>query len=270
MHPCRIAVSVAASLVCGAVTAQVLPAAPAGVDGAFDFSYRIAGDKRVAPVQVFDDGRQTYLQFRVGQVLPAVFSVGPQGERLAPVAWQGGYAVVAGTAREYLLRIGEVVARAQYHGHGARLAADGFSRGEGYPSGSDEPSFAAMKPLEPARTHVAAPGAGRASVVDPVSVRRAPYDATPADRTMRQALRRWATAAGWTFEPEHWTVDVDIPLAGSANLGSDFKTAVRELLASTELSAHPLQPCFYSNRVLRVVPHAESCDRTSAPAGRQG
>ncbi|MEK7945566.1 TcpQ domain-containing protein [Pigmentiphaga sp. YJ18] len=264
MHPCRIAVSVVASFACGTAAAQALPA-PAGTDGAFDFSYRIAGDKRVAPVQVFDDGRQTYLQFRVGQVLPAVFSVGPQGERLAPVAWQGGYAVVAGTAREYLLRIGEVVARAQYHGRAARSGADAPINSEGYPADLDEPAVA----LASARSPTAAAGAGRAAV-DPAPVRRAAYDATPADRTMRQALRRWATAAGWTFEPEHWTVDVDIPLAGSASLGSDFKSAVRELLASTELSAHPLQPCFYSNRVLRVVPHAESCDRTSAPAGRQG
>ncbi|WP_296560306.1 TcpQ domain-containing protein [Pigmentiphaga sp.] len=269
MHPCRITLA-AAWLVCGAAFAQALPAEHVGRDGAFDFSYRIVGDKRVAPVQVFDDGRQTYLQFRAGQVPPAIFSVGAQGERLAPVAWQGGYAVVAGTAREYLLRIGEVVARAQYQGHVARSGADGFSRGEGYPSEPDEPSFAAMKPLALARTHAAASGTGHVPAVDPASVRRAPYDATPADRTMRQALRRWATAAGWTFEPEHWTVDVDIPLAGSASLGGDFKTAVRELLASTELSVHPLQPCFYSNRVLRVVPHAESCDRTSAPAGRQG
>ena len=269
MHPCRITPA-AAWFVCATAAAQALPAAPAGVDGAFDFSYRIAGDKRVAPVQVFDDGRQTYLQFRAGQVPPAVFSVGGQGERLAPVAWQGGNAVVAGTAREYLLRIGEVVARAQYHGRAVRSDAHGSSRGDVYPSELDEPSFAAMKPLAPARMHAVAAGAGHFPAADPVSVRRVPYDATPADRTMRQALRRWATAAGWTFEPEHWTVDVDIPLAGSASLGSDFKTAVRELLASTELSTHPLQPCFYSNRVLRVVPHAESCDRTSAPAGRQG
>jgi hypothetical protein len=95
------------------------------------------------------------------------------------------------------------------------------------------------------------------------------YDALPADRTMRQALKRWAGTAGWTFEPEHWTVDVDIPLAGSAVLGSEFKPAVRELLASTELSAHPLQPCFYSNHVLRVIPLAESCSRGALPpAGR--
>jgi len=268
MHPCLITIA-AAWLACGTAAAQALPAPHAGRDGAFDFSYRIVGDKRVAPVQVFDDGRQTYLQFRVGQVLPAVFSVGAQGERLAPVAWQGGYAVVAGTAGEYLLRIGEVVARAQYHGGRGRAGTSGSGGAGGYPSDPDDSSFAAPGYPGPVQGQTVAIGSGRPAA-DPAPVRRGTYDATPADRTMRQALRRWAMAAGWTFDPEHWTVDVDIPLAGSASLGSDFKTAVRELLASTELSTHPLQPCFYSNRVLRVVPHAESCDRTSAPTGRQG
>jgi len=267
MHPCRIAACAAALFLGGIVAAQTLPPAPAG---AFDFSYRIAGDKRVAPIQVFDDGRQTYLQFRAGQVPPAVFSVDRQGERLAPVSWQGGYAVVAGTASEFLLRIGGITARAQYQGRGVRAGIDGLDRTDGLPPGLDGPPLsvpdAVARPVPVAFPARPAAGGGQA-----VRERHAQgYDATPTDRNMRQALRRWAAAAGWTFEAEHWTVDVDIPLAGSAALGNDFKAAVRGLLAATELSAHPLQPCFYSNRVLRVIRYAESCDRTATASGRQG
>lgn len=79
---------------------------------------------------------------------------------------------------------------------------------------------------------------------------------------MRQALERWALSAGWTFSAEHWAVDVDIPLVGQASFQTDFKSAVRELLAATELGDRPLQPCFYSNRVVRVVPYAQACDRS--------
>jgi len=39
------------------------------------------------------------------------------------------------------------------------------------------------------------------------------------------------------------------------------------LLASTELGDRPLRPCFYSNKVVRVVPYAQVCDRTRNPAG---
>ncbi|WP_262340300.1 toxin co-regulated pilus biosynthesis Q family protein, partial [Bordetella pertussis] len=62
------------------------------------------------------------------------------------------------------------------------------------------------------------------------------FRAAPPDLTLRAVLARWARAAGWTFEAEHWALDVDIPLAGKAELPGDFKTAVRALLAATELS----------------------------------
>ncbi|WP_262357079.1 toxin co-regulated pilus biosynthesis Q family protein, partial [Bordetella pertussis] len=62
------------------------------------------------------------------------------------------------------------------------------------------------------------------------------FRAAPPDLTLRAVLARWARAAGWTFEAEHWALDVDIPLAGKAELPGDFKTAVRALLAATGLS----------------------------------
>lgn len=89
----------------------------------------------------------------------------------------------------------------------------------------------------------------------------ASYRVSPHDVNIRLTLARWARQAGWTFEPEHWAADVDIPISGSAEFDTDFKHAVQQLVAATELADRPLQPCFYSNRVLRVVPFAQSCDR---------
>jgi len=91
--------------------------------------------------------------------------------------------------------------------------------------------------------------------------------AGPPDATLRGVLSRWAASSGWTFEPQHWAVDVDIPLAGAAQFPGDFKEAVRALLAATELSERPVQPCFYANQVLRVVAYTQTCDRSAAPAG---
>jgi hypothetical protein len=90
------------------------------------------------------------------------------------------------------------------------------------------------------------------------------YAITRTDKNFRVAIKRWATDAGWEFEPEHWAVARDIPVAGSADFGADFKEAVRTLLKSSELADQPAQPCFYSNKVLRVVPINELCARTSS------
>jgi len=87
------------------------------------------------------------------------------------------------------------------------------------------------------------------------------FTVSRSDHTLREALVAWSRRAGWTHDPEHWTVPFDLPVLSSADLGTDFKSAVRALLSSTDLTNLPLQPCFYSNKVLRVVPKAELCDR---------
>ncbi len=88
------------------------------------------------------------------------------------------------------------------------------------------------------------------------------YSVARSDRTLREALVKWARLSGWTFEPEHWAVGRDIPVAGGASVDTDFKTAVRMLLRSTELTDLPVQPCFYNaNKTLRVVPINDSCTR---------
>jgi Toxin co-regulated pilus biosynthesis protein Q len=83
------------------------------------------------------------------------------------------------------------------------------------------------------------------------------------DATLRAVLSRWVTAAGWTHEPEHWTVANDYPVSGSADLGTDFKGAVRRLLTATSQTDRPVKPCFYGNSILRVVPRAQLCDATA-------
>jgi hypothetical protein len=95
------------------------------------------------------------------------------------------------------------------------------------------------------------------------------FDVTTSDSTIRDVLVRWATAAGWTHKPDHWAIDRDLPIAGTADssvFGPDFKEATRKLLLSTELTDRAVQPCFYSNKVVRVVARAELCDKTSNSA----
>ncbi len=259
MPPRLLTVTLFAHLLCAHAAYAQAPAA-----GAYDFSYRVSGDRRVAPVQVFDDGRNTYVQFKTGQTVPAIFTADDSGERLASYTSTSPYVVINGTTRELVMRIGGVSATAQYEGAPRRspqLAAVSADEDPGMPV-----SMAASRPLPAAGAAMAArtvAARAPASAARPIGGSLV-FDAALADQNMRKVLSRWARMAGWSFEAEHWTVDVDIPLAGAASFGSDFKGSVRALLASTELSSRPLQPCFYSNNVMRVVPLAEPCDRTVA------
>lgn len=69
--------------------------------GRYDFSYRIEGDARVAPLQIFDDGQQTYFQFREAQ--PAIFAINGD-KQLVIVAAQrdGSYVVASRIEREFV------------------------------------------------------------------------------------------------------------------------------------------------------------------------
>lgn len=272
--------------------------------GAYDFAYRLSGDRRVAPVQVFDDGRTTWLQFQPGQTLPAVFVAGPteaSAGQLASYTQQGPYLVLNGTANAFVLRIGAITARADYTGSAPRTglpaAAPGMpSQWAGDATSSASPNVPPASASATALPAMSAAASGSTSAPASVGMASLPtasrlaqqrtpappaygpaagavaqeasvleFDVSLSDKNMRTALGRWARQAGWTFHAEHWAADVDIPLSGVAAFGADFRHAVRTLLSSTELAERPLQPCFYSNRVLRVVPLAQACDRTIAP-----
>ncbi|MGS1006215.1 TcpQ domain-containing protein [Achromobacter anxifer] len=248
----------------------------------FRFDWQLSGDPAVAPMQVFDDGKETWLQFAPGQPLPAIFGIGSDGERALPYLRRDPYVVLAGGWSGLLFRGGRLTARAQRLPAvaDARTAAGAGARPP------DEPAplapVAAAQRIGPARPAEAAPPAigalqaagplgGAAPAVGgtaaPAAAAQPVYRAAPPDATLRAVLARWADLAGWTFQPQHWAVDVDIPLSATAEFNGDFKSAVRELLGATELAEMPLQPCFYGNRVLRVVPLAQSCTRMAAAKG---
>ncbi|QII86319.1 TrbG/VirB9 family P-type conjugative transfer protein [Bordetella hinzii] len=208
----------------------------------FDFNWQLSGDPEVAPLQVFAGGQEIWLQFAPGQELPAIFGQAPAGEQ--PLAYQrrDPYVVLPGQWRALVLRGGRQVAYARRAGEPAPLAPD--------------PEVLRLPPPDPPAAVTPAPPSAAAPA----------FFAGPPDTTLRAVLARWAAQAGWTFSAEHWALNADIPLQGQARFEGEFKTAVRELLRATELADRPLQPCFYANQVLRVVPLAQSCDRSRGAA----
>lgn len=91
--------------------------------GAYDFTYQASGDAKVRPVQVFDDGRSTYFQFRAGEPVPAIFADGPNGPTFLIPQNEGPYVRVATVASGYSLRLGYGVGRVSYLGGGRSVEA---------------------------------------------------------------------------------------------------------------------------------------------------
>ncbi len=220
--------------------------------GALDFSWRLSGDRAVAPLQVFSDSTHTWLQWQTGQVLPAIFGLTDIGEQLVTYERQGPYAKLEGAWTKLVFRGAHQQAQAR------RISSPATSqRGKmtSNPSPSPSPSLS-QRPTTPQSIPVDA---------ETIKATAQPfYAVTGTDVNLRQTLARWSGLSGWRFQAEHWAVDVDIPLTATANFSDDFVGSVRTLIEATELSDRPLQPCFYANQVLRVVPLAEACDRTLA------
>lgn len=226
----------------------------------FSFDWQLAGDPEIMPLQVFDDGVETWLQFAPEGAWPAVFQVSAHGWQPLSYRREPPYMVLDGVYEHLELRGGHL------QGSVRRERAVGQAPAEAVTVLDTVGAVEAVVPAQ-APERVAQPAEPPLQLLAPEAVPgvgpllMSHYAVSPADLTIRQALERWARTSGWMFSAEHWAVDVDIPLVGEASFDTDFKSAVRELLAATEMGDRPLQPCFYSNRVLRVVPHAQACDR---------
>jgi hypothetical protein len=91
----------------------------------FTFSYRATGDAEVRPVQIFDDGRQTYFQWHANAADPAIFAEMPDGLQLIASARQGPYVVVPLMANAWVVRFGQLQARVAFAG-AARKVVDTY------------------------------------------------------------------------------------------------------------------------------------------------
>lgn len=234
---------------CGSTILRTGDRPPEGLlpAGALDFGWKLSGNRLVAPLQVFSDAQRTWLHWHPHQSVPVVVAIGPDGEQVVPYRRQDPYTVIEGHWPQLSFRAGRHLAHAHKLNAQGAVSASREATGLAPSLALAQPDIHPQPPAEPARSHA------------PV------FAVTPEDQHLRLALSRWSGLSGWRFQPEHWGVDVDIPLTAGASFTDDFVTSVQALVASTELSDRPLQPCFYTNQVLRVVTASEPCDRTLAP-----
>lgn len=264
----------------------------------YDFAYPRMGDDRAKPSQVYDDGRYTYIKLRKWQAPHDldVFAISRQGEtklqKLTLDNCHGDCVAVEGSYEELRFAYEGALAGVKYAGtrptnNGTQLfGAIQPVAHYGAPSAprvstpativSPKPVVEPPKPPEPVPVAPTVVAASTAPVVVPATTNAvdAPKPTTTvetpptmftvsrADKTVRETLVRWSKSFGWTHDSEHWSLDRDIPIVGAAELGADYKSAVRQLLKSTELSDKPAKPCFYSNNVLRVIALNDTCTRS--------
>lgn len=76
-----------------------------------NWNYYGCGAKLIRPVEVFDDGRFTYMRFPGAQEIPAIFMINADGtESIANGGMKGEHFVIQTTAPRYVLRRGKSVA----------------------------------------------------------------------------------------------------------------------------------------------------------------
>jgi len=266
-----------------ATTPFATPVSAAASVGQYHFNWKLSGNRAVAPLQIFDDGRRTWLQFPAGQAAPAIFARLLQGDQLlTPTMGQGGLLMLDGVWPQLILRGGSLQSTALRLSDDADAATNmdrsppaGVITAPTTPPATPIASASSATPLAAAPppttstlpTAIAVTAAATTPHHAPPASLDPVFQVSPADGTLRAVLSHWSSTAGWTFGFEHWAVEVDIPIVAAATFTLPFERAVQELVASTELSDHPLHPCFYANRVLRIVPHTQPCDRSAAGQG---
>lgn len=246
----------------------------------YDFNYRVSDDR----ISVFDDGKVTRIQLPEGMTIPIVMSQEPAGDVLLDLKKDSPYLSIQGTYSKLVMRwSGKREIVASYNGpieieRQGRPAAFGMATPARTYGAVSEPvefektqmavqttekapglSTVEKQQAESTVQTVAANAPTNAPAIEPQGAK---FEVSPVDQNFRKVLMKWSKDSGWTFEPEHWAVARDIPVSGSDAVISDYKTAVRRLLKSTTLTDLPVQPCFYSNNVLRVIPASELCARS--------
>ncbi len=86
----------------------------------YDWAYTVSGDPRVSPIQVFDNGKRTWLQLQQLDPQPAIFAVTTAGQTMLPARREGQMLVVDRVERQLAIVLGAARASVRYVGKGSR------------------------------------------------------------------------------------------------------------------------------------------------------
>ena len=169
----------------------------------FDFAYEIGGARQVAPLQIFDDGKYTYIQWATNVVVPTV-AVTIDGKLAKAVAGATPYYVVPGVGSVIEIRATTGGARATYVGQ----------RGQA-------PMQVAVNKALQVPVVVDVSTSLRASAISKVDS----WEVTINDRTLQGAMERWAKSGGYDLK---WLIRDQMLI----ERGSSYAGSLPEVLAT--------------------------------------
>lgn len=73
----------------------------------YNFNYTLTGPDSIAPIKVFDDGKNTFMKFKNNNAnIPHIMIVGPDGSEVdSPFSREGEYIVIKGIVKKLSLRL---------------------------------------------------------------------------------------------------------------------------------------------------------------------
>lgn len=257
-----------------------------GVAGAetYDFSYASGGDPRLTPLQVFDNGKQTWLQIPQLQPLPAVFAVTTAGEVLLPTRTEGQMLIVDRVEQQLAIVLGGARASVRYVGKGQQRGSETAMFGKAEPvkvSGAAPAPVPAQQilagrqsPPAPSEKPVATPilsrsgSAAKPSEPEPITelppvataqeeVADESWEVRPEDGDLETLLQRWADKAGWQLS---WEAAKRYSVKFRASFPGSFEEAAKEAILPFTRGTDPIKGCAYDNNVLRVVTKPTVCE----------
>ncbi|BBO59925.1 TcpQ domain-containing protein [Mycoavidus sp. B2-EB] len=211
----------------------------------YHFDWHISGAPEVAPLQVFDNGQKLYLQFRKGFPTPVILADKPDGQILLHWRVESPYIVLNQLESRLHFRLGRQHAQAWRKNSKLHMAT-------AWPAKT-------VKTVAPQALFLPTNAAKIPAKTQPESQKPAPtlWQVKRSDENLRQLLTRWAQIESWHLV---WDVNHDIPIQAEDQSHSNFKEAVRRVLGSTALTEYQIKPCFYANRVVRVVRKTTVCN----------
>ena len=234
----------------------------------YNFAYKIAGDRTVAPAQVFDNGSRIYLQFHDMSTLPAIFADTPVGEVLlkpgVEYSVEPPYVVIRNIEPELILMMNKRKATISYQGpitefvtktpvmYGAKqpialstdiappITPDAFAKNR---QSAQSVSTGATRVETPLTV---------ASVADSAHASQDCYGISRRDMKLSDLLDEWATKAGYQLS---WEISGEEPLLSMTGqfCGKSFEEALDIVLASYA-DTTPIKAVFHrKNNAIQII-----------------
>ncbi len=282
-------------------TLLLLLALLAGAAGAetYDFAYTATGDPRLTPLQVFDNGKRTWLQLPQLNPQPVVFAITTAGEVMLPARTENQMLVIDRVEQQLAIVLGRARVNVRYVGTTRRqddaamfgatapakisgsapapMPADKILAAHKEPMAIDPEPAKPQKETAPIEVAQKSPAEQKAVADEKknTAVPIADGSTTPgADQTPVVP----AIPTEWEVKPEDqdlqtllrrwavtagwqisWEATKPYPVNFHATLHGGFADAAHDALLPYTVGADPIKGCTYDNNVLRVVPKPTVC-----------